>query len=100
MNHALRRWVPKNLLPGLDQYVDHGVRPGRFLCAVLANDLQGAFAHADPTSAAAMKDIVLYVHNEIPMAAHGSDAAVGAWVKAGGCVGINGKTFEALRGGA
>ena len=52
---------------------------GDFLRAVLENDLAGAVSRADPENLAALKDIVTYVHTELPALSHGSPADCTAW---------------------
>jgi hypothetical protein len=75
--------VPTHLLPGLRAYGTSRVEPGRFLRAVLENDLQGAIARADPESLAAMRGICQYVFNALPGLCWGSKEKVAAWLAQG-----------------
>ena len=68
--------IPQNIKDSLDRYVNEGIMPGSFLRAVLTNDLAGAVFKADSKNLAALKDIMLYVYNEIPANAWGSTATV------------------------
>ena len=61
-------------------YVEHRVAPCGFLCAVLTNDLQGAFAKADDKNRQRMLEIVRYVYNELPSECWGSKEKVKTWL--------------------
>lgn len=71
--------VPAHLLPGLEAWRDDGVVPGDFLCAVLRNDLAGAFLRADEVSAASMQAIVWWCWNNLPASSWGGEDAMRAW---------------------
>lgn len=58
--------IPKHLQEGILRYVEHGVRPGGFLTAVLNNDLQNAFARADPESRRSIAEILSWFQNNHP----------------------------------
>jgi len=66
---------------GIDRYVNEHTPTGDFLRAVLANDLREAFARADAENMAALHQIVMYCHNEIPGNCWGSYEAVDAWLE-------------------
>ena len=68
--------IPQATKDSLDRYVNEGIMPGSFLRAVLTNDLASAVFKADSKNLAALKDIMLYVYNEIPGNAWGSTATV------------------------
>ena len=68
--------IPKVIKDSLDRYINEGIMPGSFLRAVLTNDLAGAVFKADSNNLAALKDIMLYVYNEVPANAWGSTATV------------------------
>lgn len=78
----LRNRVPENILHSLDLYVSEGIAPGSCTLAILSNDLQDAYGRADPTTAAAMQDIVRYIYNCLPSDAWGSREKVIAWIDA------------------
>lgn len=54
------------------RYVDQKVRPGRFVRAVLANDLFSAVQSADPESLQLLPTFMDFVYNEIPSNVWGS----------------------------
>jgi len=72
--------IPANTLRALDLYVNEGIRPGGFLYAVLTNDLFGAIGKADTANGAAIRDICLYIYNELPGDCWGSRDIVNKWL--------------------
>ena len=68
--------IPQDIKDSLDRYVNEGIMPGSFLRAVLTNDLASAVFQADSKNLAALKDIMLYIYNEVPANAWGSTATV------------------------
>ncbi len=80
--------LPKQLQPGAKGYIDRGQRVGHFLTGVLCNDFKEAFARADSEVIERMKDVAMWLYNDIPSCAHGSPRKVRAWIQAGGVEGI------------
>lgn len=72
--------VPPAIRAGLTHYAELGVRTGGCLQAILASDLFGAFARADPETRDAMPAIIAYVHSQLPAGCHGSEAIVERWI--------------------
>jgi len=64
----------------LNLYVEHKIRTGGFLEAVLSNDLFSAFGKADEGNKRQMHEIVKYVYNELPSNCWGSKEKVEAWL--------------------
>lgn len=64
--------IPATTLRALDLYVNEHIQPGGFLYAVLTNDLFGAISRADTANGAAIRDICLYIYNELPSDCWGS----------------------------
>ena len=73
--------IPEHLKAALDRYVNHKIRPGSFLEAVLSNDLFDAIGRADNVSRACLFDICKYVYNELPGDCWGSREIVERWLK-------------------
>lgn len=65
----------------IDNYVEHGLRPGGFIEACLANDLLGAFGRADEGNRTSLFEIVSYIYETVPISAMGSCEAVEAWIE-------------------
>jgi len=73
--------IPLELKEAFDHYITHGIQPGGFLTAVLANDLMGAVGGADRQNSLILTEILTYVKWEIPSNCHGSYDVVKAWVQ-------------------
>jgi len=58
--------IPQTTLRSLNLYVNEGITPGGFLYSVLSNDLFGAIGKADTANGKAIRDICLYIYNELP----------------------------------
>ena len=74
--------IPESTKDSLARWVSDGIRPGSFVCSVLANDLFGAFKQADHRNIAAMFHIVCFVYNELPNACWGSPEQMQIWHEA------------------
>jgi hypothetical protein len=73
--------IPAALQPGLERYLKDHIRPGHFLCAILENNLSDAVLRAaDAATAHAIPRIVRFLTYEACGTAHGSPAAVEAWL--------------------
>lgn len=82
---ALGDAVPDHLRDGIHRYVVHGIRPGKFLQAVLQNDLfHGVGMAADPLNIDHMRSITRFVFWCLPGECHGSEEKVAAWIAKGG----------------
>ena len=73
--------IPEAVKKGIDMFVNHGVRPGSFVTAVLENDLMRAWGQADLESRREMDSILRYVWYEIPSGSWGSPDRVEAWIQ-------------------
>jgi len=65
-------------------YVEEGRLPGGFVKHVLSNDFVGAHGRADGTNEAHMDDWAMWLFNDIPSSAWGSEEAVTEWCLSGG----------------
>jgi len=72
--------APIHILDAITDYADNHTPHGHFVTAALQNDLLNAIFHADADSLAGLKDIVRFIHWEIPSASHGSVKKVNAWL--------------------
>jgi hypothetical protein len=73
--------APVHILDSIDRFVRHRIAPGSFVRAVLSNDLAAAFRTADEDSLRGLRDIMRYIHWEIPGGCHGSESKVKKWLK-------------------
>lgn len=79
--HRLRRaQVPANLHDGLVKYLVHHQAPGRFLLAVLTNDLRGAFGYADEVSRAHLHHLITFLIWDTSPICWGDKAKVHGWL--------------------
>lgn len=77
----MQNLIPPKTLKAIRNYVEHGVRPGDFLCAVLCNDLFKAIMAADAENREALDEIVHELYWNVPGDCWGSPEAVAAWLK-------------------
>ena len=73
--------APIHILDAITDYANNHTPHSHFVTAVLENKLSEAIFRADPNSLAGLKDIVLFVHWEIPHSSHGSVEKVNAWLE-------------------
>jgi len=81
--------LPDYMRDGIRNYLEHGLRPGDFLLAVLSNDLMEAFVQVDDVNRAAMHDWVRFLYNHAPRNSWGSPDLVDDWVRLGGIKGAH-----------
>lgn len=70
-------WVKNSL----NAYVNDKVPPGGFLYAVLCNDLTNAVIKADERNMRQLREIILYVYNDLPSSCWGSEEIVKTWLE-------------------
>lgn len=61
-------------------YVQHGVRPGAALTALLYADAQSAYVLGDTGFRACIGEMVTWLHLYLPIGCHGSRAIVDRWI--------------------
>ena len=72
--------LPEHLRGGVERWIEHGVRPGGFLCAVLDDSLLGALGHADDTMTIGdLRGIARWFYNHAPQGCFGSPEQTKAW---------------------
>lgn len=86
--------LPEYMRDGTRDYIEHGVRPGSFLTAVICNDLFKAVVRADYINKSWLKDWCLFFYHESPPDCYGSEQVMGAWIKNGGLNGLKGERDE------
>ena len=65
-------YIPNRMMPGIRRYVDNGVPPGRFLTAIICNDLSRAVSAADYENIRNIPAFSVYFRNEVPSGCWGS----------------------------
>ncbi len=68
---------------GVNAYRDLHVEAGSFVTACLENNLYNALMFADGESFDHIRELMQYIHAQIPINAWGSRENVRAWIKAG-----------------
>ena len=82
--------IPQHMREDVLAYVEHGRSPGGFLASVLFNNpFIDVVAKADSANRDALEGWMLFVYNDLPMAAWGDRASVDQWVNQGGLRGID-----------
>lgn len=71
--------IEERFKESIDRYVKHGIPTGSFLNAVLENNLKEAVGRADHHAILNLKDIVIYLYNDVPSTCWGSPEKVKNW---------------------
>ena len=74
-------YIPERMIEGIRLYIERGVRPGSFLCAVIQNDLRESCGCADDENMANLPAYVAYFYNEAPSDCWGSFQKMQNWMK-------------------
>lgn len=79
--------IPAHCQPGLVRYVILGIRPGSFLCAVLAGERELAERRADDINRPRLERYADFLQHGMPPNSAGSPKLVQAWCERGGLIG-------------
>ncbi len=74
-------FIPEYMRDSVDCYVNQGVVPGRFLTAIICNNLHDAFSQADDVNFHNVPAYVNYFYNHTPAVCWGSKKKMLAWTK-------------------
>ena len=74
-------YIPSRMIAGIRRYVDERIPPGRFLTAIIQNNLSGAVGQADDENMKNIPAFVGYCYNKTPGACWGSKAKMKAWLE-------------------
>lgn len=84
LREAIDRHLPANLREGMLRYIEHGIRPGGFLCACIDNNALEASTRAhDKPTLLALPDIMRFLFNDAPPHCWGSKKVREAWERVG-----------------
>ena len=82
MSYQFRKWyIRDEMIEAIGRYVDHGIGPGDFLCAVICNNLREAIGCADDENLDNLPAFVAYFHNEVPGPCWGSTLKMTEWIR-------------------
>lgn len=73
--------IPDHMHASIERWIDSGIKPGRFLTAIISNDLRRACHHADDSNRRCLFEYVYYFYNEAPAECWGSPEKVAAWAE-------------------
>ena len=72
--------LPEYMRGGMQRYMEASIRPGDFLCCVLANNLMGAIRHADDENVNLLPLYARWLYNHAPSGSYGSPENFGKWL--------------------
>lgn len=73
-------YIPDRMMGGITRYIEHGIKPGDFLTAVISNNLTDACGLADEENLENLRAFVGYFYNEAPHDCWGSPEKMKDWV--------------------
>jgi hypothetical protein len=80
-NYCCRQWyIPEHMMGGIRRYVDDRIKPGKFLTAIICNDLSDAVGRADDENLKNLPAYVAYFYNEAPSDSWGSKEKMNDWL--------------------
>lgn len=79
--------IPEHMHGAIARYVEHGIRQGQFLTAILSNDFMEAMGRADTENMAAIQGWAHFLYNYVPGNCYGSPQAVKEWMAHRGLAG-------------
>lgn len=74
-------YVPEHIRAGITNYFEHGLHPGGFVSAVVANDLTRAVQSADHENRKHIPSITRWVSYNAPAGSRGSWASFDNWIE-------------------
>lgn len=77
-----RYCIPAHMVEGLESYINHGIKQGSFLHAILCNDFMKACLQADDRNMKNLPAYANFLHNYAPIGCYGSAEKVAAWMEA------------------
>jgi hypothetical protein len=85
--YAVYDTLPQGLQNGMVMWIEHGVYPGSFLTAVLANNLTEAVFCADQFNYPRLREIVSWIHEHAPVLCYGDPDRMFLWAQRQGMEG-------------
>lgn len=71
----------------LINYRDYGISPCPFIHAILSNNLIDAICRADAQNSIDLKEILMFVNDQLPWGCWGGPERINNWIKKGGVKG-------------
>lgn len=83
-DYRFRRWhIPARMMPDIQRYIHERIKPGRFLTAVICNNLSDAIGQADDENLLNLPAYASFFYNEAPAPCWGSKKKMEEWLKRG-----------------
>lgn len=79
--------LPPRMWGAVQRYMEHGISPGHFLCAVIDNNLSEAVGRADQENQTVLNKWVMFFYNAVPGRCWKSQANRSVWIEQGGLQG-------------
>ena len=74
-------YIPERMMEGILRYIEHGLRPGRFLSAVICNQLKESCMYADDVNLHNIPAYASYFYEHAPLSCWGSTLIMEDWIK-------------------
>ena len=82
--YRFRSWhIPARIMPGIQRYIHERIKPGRFLTAVICNNLSDAVGQADDENLENLPAYAAYFYNEVNSNCWGSKKKMKEWLEGG-----------------
>tara|TARA_Y100000401_G_scaffold115030_1_gene117998 strand:+ start:616 stop:897 length:282 start_codon:yes stop_codon:yes gene_type:complete len=78
------RRLPKPFKEEMKKYVEEGIETGSSLKYILQNDLFKTMMYSDPDNQELIKDVVLWIWNQLPSETYGTPDKVDKWLSSDG----------------
>jgi len=74
-------YIPERMMPGIKRYLEHGIKPGRFLSAIIQNNLSQTVGQADSENLRNIPAYAAYFYNECSLDCWGSPQKMNQWIE-------------------
>ena len=83
-DYKFRHWyIPGRMMPSIQRYISERIKPGRFLTAVICNNLSDAIKRADDENLENLPAYASFFYNEAPAPCWGSKKKMKEWLEGG-----------------
>ena len=74
-------YIPERMMGGIRRYIEHGIKPGEFLTAVICNNLSDAVGKADEENMRNLPAYAAYFYNYADLRCWKSRENMEAWIE-------------------
>ncbi len=72
--------IPEHMRGAMQRYMEHKIKPGGFLTALLENDLMSTLRKADDINKQRLYDYIVWLRNHAPSGSFGSNDVCRKWL--------------------